>query len=237
MGANAKQGMYLGTTLVGFTSFVAGLHSGGGLGIVFAIVGAGLAVCIGGRLLQDQSGIDQKPSQEGNDHEARWSFAGSFRMVASGCRAEHDIVHRGQDVPVHPGNRHHAGRDSECAEQGPSERSCLETVVQSGSSAARRNTLRHRGRGDHQARVQPHEETRNETLHLVETISVGSDSRAARMWSAGVGPGASRCAQRSRCCLLHLRPLAVDAPLDVSGPSADDQAAGDPSGTKTGTVE
>jgi len=42
MGANAKQGMYLGTSLVGFTSFVAGLHSGGGLGIVFAIVGAGL---------------------------------------------------------------------------------------------------------------------------------------------------------------------------------------------------
>ncbi|MGH9504646.1 MAG: hypothetical protein ACRD20_17470 [Terriglobales bacterium] len=44
MGANAKQGMYLGTTLVGFTSFVAGMHSGGGLGIVFAIVGAGLLV-------------------------------------------------------------------------------------------------------------------------------------------------------------------------------------------------
>lgn len=42
MGANAKQGTYLGTTLVGFTSFVAGLHSGGGLGMVFAIVGAGL---------------------------------------------------------------------------------------------------------------------------------------------------------------------------------------------------
>ena len=31
-------------------------------------------------------------------------------------------------------------------------------------------------------------------------------------------------------------PLAVDAPLNVSGPSADDQAAGDPSGTKTGTA-
>jgi hypothetical protein len=42
MGANAKQGTYLGTTLVGFTSFVAGLHNGGGLGMVFAIVGAGL---------------------------------------------------------------------------------------------------------------------------------------------------------------------------------------------------
>jgi hypothetical protein len=42
MAANAKQGTYLSTTLIGFTSFVAGLHSGGGLGIVFAIVGAGL---------------------------------------------------------------------------------------------------------------------------------------------------------------------------------------------------
>ncbi len=31
-------------------------------------------------------------------------------------------------------------------------------------------------------------------------------------------------------------PLAVDAPLNVSGPTADDQAAGDPSGTKTGTA-
>ncbi|MGH9504648.1 MAG: ammonium transporter [Terriglobales bacterium] len=31
-------------------------------------------------------------------------------------------------------------------------------------------------------------------------------------------------------------PLAVDAPLPVSGPSADDLAAGDPSGTKTGTA-
>ncbi len=31
-------------------------------------------------------------------------------------------------------------------------------------------------------------------------------------------------------------PLAVDAPLPVSGPTADDLAAGDPSGTKTGTA-
>ena len=31
-------------------------------------------------------------------------------------------------------------------------------------------------------------------------------------------------------------PIAVDAPLNVSGPSADDLAAGDPSGTKTGTA-
>ncbi len=42
MGTNAKHGTYLGTTLVGFTSLVAGLHNGGGLGIVFAIVGVAL---------------------------------------------------------------------------------------------------------------------------------------------------------------------------------------------------
>lgn len=42
MAANAKQGTYLGTTLTGFTAFVAGLHGGGGVGVVFAIVGAGL---------------------------------------------------------------------------------------------------------------------------------------------------------------------------------------------------
>jgi len=44
MGANAKQGTFLGTTLVGFTSMVAGLYSGGGLGIVFAIAGVALLV-------------------------------------------------------------------------------------------------------------------------------------------------------------------------------------------------
>jgi hypothetical protein len=44
MAANAKEGTYLGTTLVGFTCFVAGLYSGGGLGIVFAIIGAALLV-------------------------------------------------------------------------------------------------------------------------------------------------------------------------------------------------
>jgi hypothetical protein len=44
MAANAKQGTYLGTTLAGFTAFAAGLHSGGGLGIVVAVVGAGLLV-------------------------------------------------------------------------------------------------------------------------------------------------------------------------------------------------
>jgi hypothetical protein len=42
MAANAKQGTYLGTTLVGFTAFVAGLHGGGGVGIVVAVVGAAL---------------------------------------------------------------------------------------------------------------------------------------------------------------------------------------------------
>jgi hypothetical protein len=42
MAANAKQGTYLGTTLTGFTAFVAGLHGGGGLGMVVAVVGAGL---------------------------------------------------------------------------------------------------------------------------------------------------------------------------------------------------
>ena len=44
MGANGKQGTYLGTMLIGFTSFVAGLYNGGGVGIVFAIVGAALLV-------------------------------------------------------------------------------------------------------------------------------------------------------------------------------------------------
>ncbi len=42
MAANAKEGTALGATLVGFTTFVGGLYSGGGLGIVFAIVGAAL---------------------------------------------------------------------------------------------------------------------------------------------------------------------------------------------------
>ena len=42
MAANSKQGTYLATTLTGFTAFAAGLYGGGGLGIVIAIVGAGL---------------------------------------------------------------------------------------------------------------------------------------------------------------------------------------------------
>jgi hypothetical protein len=47
MGANAKQGTYLGATLAGFTAFAAGLYNGGGLGIVIAIVGAVLLVASG----------------------------------------------------------------------------------------------------------------------------------------------------------------------------------------------
>ena len=39
MAANSQQGTYLGTTLVGFTGFTAGLYVGGGLGIVVAILG------------------------------------------------------------------------------------------------------------------------------------------------------------------------------------------------------
>lgn len=42
MAANAKQGTYLLTTLVGFTTFPAGLVEGGGLGIVVAVVGLAL---------------------------------------------------------------------------------------------------------------------------------------------------------------------------------------------------
>ena len=42
MAAIRQQGTYLGTTLTGFTAFVAGLYSGGGRGILIAIVGAGL---------------------------------------------------------------------------------------------------------------------------------------------------------------------------------------------------
>jgi hypothetical protein len=44
MAANSKQGSYLGTTLVGFTAFPAGLCVGGGLGIVVAIAGLLLLV-------------------------------------------------------------------------------------------------------------------------------------------------------------------------------------------------
>ena len=102
------------------------------------------------------SSLDRLSStKEGKPHEARWSFAGAFRMVASGCRAQHDFVYRGEDVSMHSGNRHHAVRDSQSAEQGSSERSGLEAV-----------TRRYRfspdwiltisGRGRREARVQPH---------------------------------------------------------------------------------
>jgi hypothetical protein len=47
MGASAKQGTYLGTTLVGFTAFAAGLYNGGGLGMVIAVVGAALLIVSG----------------------------------------------------------------------------------------------------------------------------------------------------------------------------------------------
>ena len=39
MAAHSRQGTYLGTTLVGFTGFAAGLYAGGGLGIVVGIGG------------------------------------------------------------------------------------------------------------------------------------------------------------------------------------------------------
>ena len=39
MATSSQQGTYLGTTLVGFTGFTAGLYVGGGLGIVVAILG------------------------------------------------------------------------------------------------------------------------------------------------------------------------------------------------------
>jgi hypothetical protein len=42
MAATSQQGTYLGTTLTGFTALTAGFYHGGGLGIVVAIVGAGL---------------------------------------------------------------------------------------------------------------------------------------------------------------------------------------------------
>lgn len=42
MAANAKQGTFLATTLAGFTAFPAGLYTGGGVGMLIAVVGAGL---------------------------------------------------------------------------------------------------------------------------------------------------------------------------------------------------
>ncbi len=42
MAANAKQGTYLASTLVGFTAFPAGVIEGGGKGIAIAVVGLAL---------------------------------------------------------------------------------------------------------------------------------------------------------------------------------------------------
>jgi len=39
MAANAQQGTYLGATLAGFTAFAAGLVTGGGIGVLIALVG------------------------------------------------------------------------------------------------------------------------------------------------------------------------------------------------------
>ena len=44
MAANSQQGKYLGTTLLGFTAFPAGLYKGGGLGGLVAILGLVLLV-------------------------------------------------------------------------------------------------------------------------------------------------------------------------------------------------
>ncbi|HEY2234832.1 MAG TPA: hypothetical protein VGK01_15280 [Candidatus Angelobacter sp.] len=44
MAANRQQGIYLGTTLAGFTALPAGLVTGGGIGILVAVVGVGLLV-------------------------------------------------------------------------------------------------------------------------------------------------------------------------------------------------
>ncbi|HUM04433.1 MAG TPA: hypothetical protein VLT90_03170 [Terriglobales bacterium] len=47
MAAVRQQGTYLGTSLTGFTAFTAGLYSGGGLGALIAVVGAGLLLYSG----------------------------------------------------------------------------------------------------------------------------------------------------------------------------------------------
>ncbi|HEX3741677.1 MAG TPA: hypothetical protein VHV29_18410 [Terriglobales bacterium] len=44
MAANRQQGIYLGTTLAGFTALPAGLVTGGGIGILVAVVGVGLLI-------------------------------------------------------------------------------------------------------------------------------------------------------------------------------------------------
>jgi hypothetical protein len=42
MAAVRQQGTYLGTTLAGFTALPAGLYHGGGIGMLAAVLGAGL---------------------------------------------------------------------------------------------------------------------------------------------------------------------------------------------------
>ena len=42
MAATRQQGTYLGTTLIGFTAFTAGLYNGGGMGMVVTVLGVGL---------------------------------------------------------------------------------------------------------------------------------------------------------------------------------------------------
>ncbi len=44
MAANRQQGTYLGSGLIGFTAFPAGMVAGGGLGIVVAVIGAALLI-------------------------------------------------------------------------------------------------------------------------------------------------------------------------------------------------
>ncbi|HYU47789.1 MAG TPA: hypothetical protein VEK84_16630 [Terriglobales bacterium] len=47
MAAVRQQGTYLGTTLAGFTAFTAGLYHSGGLGLLIAVLGAGLLLYSG----------------------------------------------------------------------------------------------------------------------------------------------------------------------------------------------
>lgn len=44
MAANAQQGTYLGTTLMGLTAYVAGRVAGGGLGLLIALIGVVLLI-------------------------------------------------------------------------------------------------------------------------------------------------------------------------------------------------
>lgn len=44
MASVRQQGTYLGSTLAGFTAFVAGLYNGGGVGTLVTLVGAALLV-------------------------------------------------------------------------------------------------------------------------------------------------------------------------------------------------